>query len=140
MRKNRLGLLTLSSPFPLLHSQHSEVARFKLINFWPLAGSTGHKILYFLQHSEKAKKAKWSNHLISCKLFQKGKIWLIWALKRPIGNPANKLVLRIRTLNLTSLTLFGMLLYGRRLKHVDRAILVRLIKEKFVLKYRHLRQ
>jgi hypothetical protein len=33
------------------------------------------------------KMAKWPNHFISGKQFQKGQIWQIWPLKRPTGNP-----------------------------------------------------
>jgi len=32
--------------------------------------------------------AKWPNHFISGKQFQKGQVRQIWPLKRPNGNPA----------------------------------------------------
>jgi hypothetical protein len=34
--------------------------------------------------------AKWPNHFIYGKQFQKGQIWQIWPLKRPNGNPEKK--------------------------------------------------
>jgi len=45
------------------------------------------KYTIFVNIQKGQKTAKWPNHFISGKKFPKGKIWQIWPLKRPNGNP-----------------------------------------------------
>jgi hypothetical protein len=77
MKKGQIKAKFLSKK--LLKELNSDLQFHKMFEFCPDLSKTGLKIYYFCQHLKKAKKmAKWPNHFISGKQFQ----------KRPDGNPA----------------------------------------------------